>query len=269
MNEASSVPSHAPWPVCSLLGMHLARVRQAELVEHVFATLADGKGGWLVTANLDFLRRYVRDAQVRTLYDAADLRVADGAPLVWASRLQGDAVPERIAGSSLLWLLAERAARDGRSLYLLGGTPTANEGAARVLVERYPGLRICGCSCPAISSPPTADEVAHLQTELAALQPHILLVALGSPKQEELIARLRPHLPATWMMGVGVSLSFVAGELDRAPAWMQRTGLEFLHRLAQEPGRLARRYLVEDLPFALHLFPATLKTRLGARRPAP
>jgi N-acetylglucosaminyldiphosphoundecaprenol N-acetyl-beta-D-mannosaminyltransferase len=110
--------------------------------------------------------------------------------------------------------------------------------------------------------------VAHLQTELAALQPHILLVALGSPKQEELIARLRPHLPATWMMGVGVSLSFVAGELDRAPAWMQRTGLEFLHRLAQEPGRLARRYLVEDLPFALHLFPATLKTRLGARRPA-
>ena len=266
MNEASSVPSHAPWPVCSLLGMHLARVRQAELVEHVFATLADGKGGWLVTANLDFLRRYVRDAQVRTLYDAADLRVADGAPLVWASRLQGDAVPERIAGSSLLWLLAERAARDGRSLYLLGGTPTANEGAARVLVERYPGLRICGCSCPAISSPPTADEVAHLQSELVALQPHILLVALGSPKQEQVIAGLRQHLPTTWMMGVGASLSFVAGELARAPVWMQRAGLEFLHRLAQEPGRLARRYLVEDLPFALRLLPAALSARLRARR---
>jgi N-acetylglucosaminyldiphosphoundecaprenol N-acetyl-beta-D-mannosaminyltransferase len=248
------------------MGMRLARMRQADLVEHVFAALAEGKGGWLVTVNLDFLRRYVRDARVRALYDAADLRVADGAPLVWASRLQREALPERIAGSSLLWLLAERAARDGCSLYLLGGTPAANEGAARVLVERYPGLKICGRSCPAISSPPTSDEVAHLQTELAALQPHILLVALGSPKQEELIARLRPHLPATWMMGVGISLSFVAGELGRAPVWMRRAGLEWMHRLAQEPGRLARRYLVENLPFALRLFPSALAVRLRSRR---
>jgi N-acetylglucosaminyldiphosphoundecaprenol N-acetyl-beta-D-mannosaminyltransferase len=248
------------------MGMRLARMRQAELVEHVFATLAQGKGGWLVTANLDFLRRYVRDPHVRALYEAADLRVADGAPLVWASRVQGDAVPERIAGSSLLWLLAERAARDGCSLYLLGGTTTANEGAARALVRQYPGLRICGRSCPTISSPPTADEVVCLQSELAALQPSILLVALGSPKQEELIACLRPHLPATWMVGVGVSLSFVAGEIGRAPDWMGRAGLEWLHRLAQEPGRLARRYLVEDLPFALRLFPAALKARLRAKR---
>ena len=266
MNEAASIPSPAHLPVCNLMGMRLARMRQADLVEHVFAALAQGKGGWLVTANLDFLRRYVRDARVRAFYDAADLRVADGAPLVWASRLQGEALPERIAGSSLLWLVAERAARDGRALYLLGGTPAANEGAARVLFERYPGLRICGRSCPAISSPPTADEVALLQTELAALQPHILLVALGSPKQEELIAELHPHLPTTWMMGVGVSLSFVSGELGRAPAWMGQAGLEWLHRLAQEPGRLARRYLVEDLPFALRLLPAALSARLRARR---
>ena len=268
MNEASSTPSHAQLPVCSLMGMRLARVGQAELVEHVFAALAAGSGGWLVTANLDFLRRYVADAQVRALYDAADLRVADGAPLVWASRLQGEALPERVAGSSLVWLMAERASRDGRSLYLLGGTPAANEAAARVLVERYPGLHICGRSCPAISSPPAADEVAHLQSELVALQPHILLVALGSPKQELVIAGLRRHLPTAWMMGVGASLSFVAGELARAPVWMQRAGLEFLHRLAQEPGRLARRYLVEDLPFALRLFLAVLKARLRTRRPS-
>ena len=145
-------------------------------------------------ANLDFPRRYVRDAQVRALYDAADLRVADGAPLVWASRLQGEALPERVAGSSLVWLLAERAACDGRSLNLLGGTPAANAAAARVLAERYPGLHICGRSCPTISSPPAADEVAHLRSELVALQPHILLVALGSPKQEQVIAGLRRHL---------------------------------------------------------------------------
>jgi N-acetylglucosaminyldiphosphoundecaprenol N-acetyl-beta-D-mannosaminyltransferase len=111
-----------------------------------------------------------------------------------------------------------------------------------------------------------ADEVARLRSELVALKPHILLVALGSPKQEELIVRLRPHLPTTWMMGVGVSLSFVAGELGRAPVWMRRAGLEWMHRLAQEPGRLVRRYLVEDLPFALRLFSAVLMARLRARR---
>jgi N-acetylglucosaminyldiphosphoundecaprenol N-acetyl-beta-D-mannosaminyltransferase len=250
------------------MGMRLARLSRAELVERIFAALATGQGGWLVTANLDFLRRYVRDARVRALYDAADLRVADGAPLVWASRLQGDAVPERVAGSSLLWILAERAARDARSLYLLGGTSAANEGAARVLVQRYPGLHICGRFCPPVSSPPTADELVPLQSELAALRPHILLVAMGSPKQEEVIAALRPYLPATWMVGVGVSFSFVAGKLAQAPVWMQRAGLEWLHRLAQEPRRLARRYLIEDLPFALRLFSTAFKTRVRARKPS-
>ena len=120
----------------------------------------------------------------------------------------------------------------------------------------------------AISAPPTADELASLQSELTALRPDILLVALGSPKQEEVIAALRPHLPATWMVGVGASLSFAAGELDRAPVWMRRAGLEWLHRLAQEPSRLARRYLIEDLPFALRLFSAALKTRTRTRNPS-
>jgi len=91
---------------------------------------------------------------------------------------------------------------------------------------------------------------------------------MGSPKQEEVIAALRPYLPATWMVGVGVSFSFVAGKLAQAPVWMQRAGLEWLHRLAQEPRRLARRYLIEDLPFALRLFSTAFKTRVRARKPS-
>ena len=94
----------------------------------------------------------------------------------------------------------------------------------------------------------------------------LLLVALGTPKQEQLIQRLRAALPAAWMMGVGASLDFVAGRVARAPAWMQSCGLEWAHRLAQEPRRLARRYLVDDLPFTLRLlFEAT--ARRTARRP--
>jgi N-acetylglucosaminyldiphosphoundecaprenol N-acetyl-beta-D-mannosaminyltransferase len=94
------------------------------------------------------------------------------------------------------------------------------------------------------------------------LGPDILLVGLGSPKQEQLIRALRPLLPRTWMIGVGVSFSFLAGEIRRAPLWLQALGLEWVHRLLQEPRRLAKRYLVEDLPFAFRLFASALATRM-------
>jgi N-acetylglucosaminyldiphosphoundecaprenol N-acetyl-beta-D-mannosaminyltransferase len=263
------VSTQAPGPIdtrgpeCRLFGMRLARTSAADLVDHIFAELDRGRGGWLVTANLDFLRRYHHDAAARALYDAADLRVADGMPLAWAAWLQGTPLPERVAGSSLVFSLVERAAAKRRTLYLLGGSESANLGAARIFEERYPGLRLAGRSTPMFSAPPTHDELARVQDELASLRPDLLFVALGSPKQEQIIAALRPRLPATWMVGVGISLSFVAGEIHRAPRWMQRTGLEWAHRLAQEPGRLARRYLLEDLPFALRLLPSALLARFG------
>jgi N-acetylglucosaminyldiphosphoundecaprenol N-acetyl-beta-D-mannosaminyltransferase len=251
----------AELPAVSLMGMRLAKVDRHGLLDHMFAGLAAGRGGWLVTANMDFVRRYVHDPDSRALYDEADLRVADGTPLVWASRVQGDRLPGRVPGSSLIWLLAERAAREGKSLYLLGGTPSANAGAARVLAESYPGLALCGGSSPRVSSPPTPAEVDRLVDELVAARPDILLVGLGSPKQEHLIRALRARLPATWMIGVGITFSFVAGEIKRAPLWMRKTGIEWVHRMAQEPRRLAKRYLLHDLPFALRLFAHVLWKR--------
>src|SRR5256885_7766158 len=126
---------------CQLYGMTLARLDTEGLLDHVFAALARGRGGWVITANLDFLRRHVRDGAARALYDAADIRVADGMPLVWAARLQGDPLPERVAGSSLVGHIAERAAREGRSLYFLGGAPRARRRAAAWLRPRAPSLR--------------------------------------------------------------------------------------------------------------------------------
>lgn len=249
-------------PVVSLMGMRLAKVDRHGLLDHMFAALGAGRGGWLVTANMDFVRRHVNDADSRALYDAAEIRVADGTPMVWASRLQGEPLPGRIPGSSLIWLLAERAAAEHRSIYLLGGTPSANAGAAKVLAEKYPGLRLCGGSSPMVSSPPGAAEIDRLAGELVAARPDILLVGLGSPKQEHLIRALRSRLPATWMIGVGISFSFVAGEIKRAPRWMRKTGLEWIHRMAQEPRRLAKRYLLHDLPFAARLFAHALRKRL-------
>jgi N-acetylglucosaminyldiphosphoundecaprenol N-acetyl-beta-D-mannosaminyltransferase len=255
-------------PTASLMGLRLARVDRHRLLDHLFSSLRANSGGWLVTANLDFLRRYARDFQARELYDAAEIRVADGMPLVWACRIQGDNLPERIPGSSLVWLIVERAAQEGRSVYLLGGTPGANERAAKILVERYPSLRLCGGSSPLISSPPSAAEIEDVLAVLVEARPDILLVGLGSPKQEQLIRALRAHLPSTWMVGIGISLSFIAGDVKRAPTWMRKMGLEWVHRLLQEPRRLMRRYLIDDLPFALRLFPHALRVRM-MRRPGP
>lgn len=249
----------------SLMGLRLARIDRWQVLDHMFQALAGGRGGWLVTANLDFLRRYVVDRRSRSLYDAADLRVADGMPLIWACKLQGTPLPGRVPGSSLVWLLAERAAREGRSLYLLGGTPEANAGARDVFAKKYPGLVPCGGSSPVLASPPTPAQIDGIATELARHNPDILLVALGSPKQEQVIQALRQRFPCTWMVGVGISLSFVAGQLRRAPKWMRKAGLEWLHRLLQDPRRLAKRYLVDDIPFVLRLFPHALVRRLWRR----
>jgi len=253
-------------PAVSLMGLRLARLDRHRLLDYVFNCLRVGQGGWLVTANLDFLRRYVRDRESRELYDAADVRVADGMPLVWACKLQGQPLPERVPGSSLVWLLAERAAREGRSIYLLGGADGANEKARKVLAEKYPGLAWVGGTSPLVASPPAESDITAILAELRGRKTDILLVGLGSPKQEQLIRALRPHLPSTWMIGVGISFSFVAGDVKRAPTWMRRAGIEWMHRMMQEPRRLAKRYLLHDLPFALRLFPQAFLARFRQRQ---
>ena len=214
---------------------------------------ARGAGGWLVTANLDFVQRALESPESRGLYGEADLIVGDGAPLVWASRLRGEALPERVAGSDLVWSLARAAARSGRTLFLLGGEGRAAEVAARRFLHEVPGLRVVGHASPWVSSPPSEAEVRALRAEIAEAAPDLVFVALGSPKQEHVIRALRHDFPRAWWMGCGISLSFVAGSVGRAPRWMQRVGLEWVHRLLQEPRRLGRRYLFHNLPFAIRM----------------
>jgi N-acetylglucosaminyldiphosphoundecaprenol N-acetyl-beta-D-mannosaminyltransferase len=259
----------APFARVALCGMDLACIQSAELLDHMFAELGSGRGGWVITANLDFLRRHVRDPAARAVYAGADVRVADGMPLVWASKLRGTPLPERVAGSSLVLPLCQRAGREGRSVYLLGGEPEANAVAAARLLEECPGLVIAGQSSPRISAEPTAAEIEQLRTELLAARPAFVLVAFGSPKQERVIAELKRVLPDAWWLGVGISLSFLSGHVKRAPVLVQRLGLEWVHRLVQEPRRLFRRYIVEDLPFAFELLGRVLLERLTGSRGAP
>jgi N-acetylglucosaminyldiphosphoundecaprenol N-acetyl-beta-D-mannosaminyltransferase len=240
-------------------GAGIDRITEGEVVAVVREALASGRGGWIMTPNVDILRRSRRGAQYRQLLESADLVVADGMPLVWASRLGGQPVPERVAGSSLIWSLSAGLGHDRGSIFVIGGTPASRgvaDGAARAaqrLAERSPGLRIAGARCPPLGFDEDPQACAELCAEVAATRPDLVFVGLGFPKQEALIARLRRYLPGAWFVGCGAAVNFVAGDLGRAPRWMQRTGLEWAHRLGAEPRRLASRYLRHDAPYAMKL----------------
>lgn len=234
-------------------------------VEYLVRESSAGRGGWVITPNLDHMRRAASDNEFRTMLEEADVVVADGMPLIWASRLQGTPLPERVAGSSLVWSLAEAASKAGQSLYLLGGDPGTADQAAGVLKNRYPDLNIAGTDCPEVGFDKDPERIEQVLQKVLDAEPDIVYVGLGSPKQERLIQRARVGLPHVWWLGVGISLSFIAGDVRRAPRWIQKIGLEWIHRLLQEPGRLAKRYLVHGLPFAVRLFTGAIFARFHAR----
>jgi len=240
-----------------LAGVAFHPLTEADAVGRVRAGLARGEGGRILTPNVDILR------QAPAEYAAdATLVVADGMPLVWASRLAGTPLPERVAGSSLIWSLSRALAVDGRSVFLLGGQPPGGWArAADALRATCPTLRVAGLS-PAFGFD-TSARFARVQDAVVAAAPDLVLVGLGYPRQEDVISRLRPLLPAAWFLGCGAAIDFVAGDRRRAPGWMQRGGLEWLHRLGTEPRRLAGRYLRRDAPYAARLLANAAAQRYG------
>lgn len=266
-NEVTADPQASPpsrevrYSTVTLRTVRFHAITERECIDGIMEAIARGEGGWVVTPNLDILRRCDASPTFRAMIEDADLVVADGMPLVWASRLQGTPLPERVAGSNLIVSLTEAAASQGRRVYLLGGEPGAADRAGAVLRERFPDLELAGTYCPPLGFEEDESEMARIRDRLLEAQPEIIYVALGSPKQEHLIRRFRDDLPGAWWLGVGVSLSFVSGHVKRAPTWIQRLGLEWVHRLAQEPRRLARRYLIDGIPFGLRLLASSLARR--------
>ena len=210
-------------------------------LERIDRLIADGKPSYFITANLHYAMLSAEIPRLREVNSQAAFILADGMPLVWASRLLKEPLPERVAGSDLIWKMAERAAERGYRLYLLGGAPGIAEEAAKKLEARYPGLSIAGTACPPFRKW-TLEEEAAIVDRIRASRPHILLVAFGQPKGELWIAEHREKLMVPLCVQVGASLDFVAGKVRRAPRWIQRSGMEWAYRLAQEPRRLVGRY---------------------------
>jgi len=250
------------------MGVSLDCLSEAQTVDLLAKRIDDSVGAFVVTANLDHLRRCRKDPAYRQLVSKADVVVADGMPLIWASRLQGgNQLPERVAGSTMMFSLCQRAANDGHSIFLLGGYPEeVAEQAGEALKEKYPGLKIAGTFCPPFGFEHDEAQMQQIEQMLKDASPDIVYVALGSPKQEYLSQTLRAILPASVWIGIGISLSFATGDVQRAPAILQKLGLEWVHRLVQEPKRLFRRYIIDGLPFAAILGTNALFARLFRRK---
>ncbi|SHE83467.1 N-acetylmannosaminyltransferase [Desulfofundulus australicus DSM 11792] len=253
----------------NLLGARVDAVDLAGAVEKVAAFVAAGHPHQVITLNPEILYRAQKEPELLDLINRADLVTADGIGIVWAAKVAGTPVPERVTGIDLMLALVERAAREGWRIFLLGAAPGVAEEAARRLREKHPGLVVAGTQhgyfrpgageaggeaaftapgrAPVASSGdggrpgeprvPTEGEVVE---QIRRARPDLLFVALGAPKQEQFIDRYKEVLGVPVAMGVGGSFDVIAGRVARAPEWMRRLHLEWLGRLIREPRRWRR-----------------------------
>ncbi len=217
-------------------------------LDRIVGLCRTGTGGSVVTPNVDHVVMAETDEGLKAAYDDADLSLTDGKPLVWLAQAMGRPVPGKISGSDLMRPLIARAAKEGLRCFFLGGKDGIAQKAADILVAENPGLIVAGCYSPrfGFDRDPVSDQ-AVVDVVIAA-KPDLLFIALGAPKQELWMHKHKAALAPAVGLGIGASLDFIAGSVQRAPKWMSNVGLEWVFRIGQEPRRMAERYLVRDRP---------------------
>ena len=226
-----------------------------DAVEHCCElALGSQLGRYVVTPNVDHIVQLERDQELREVYRDADLILTDGKPLIWISQLYGRPIKEKISGSDLFPSLCLEASKRGLTLFFFGAAPGVAQKAADNLAAKFPGLRIVGTMSPDYGFERVPEKVDEAIDRINEVEPDVLIVGLGCPKQEKFIYQYRNRIHAKLMLGLGASLDFEAGNVTRAPKWMQRCGLEWLYRITQDPARLAKRYLVDDVKIVPLIF---------------
>lgn len=259
-------------PTTTVAEVAFSNVTMQETVALILLIVQKGNSAQhICTGNLDHLFQLQSDAEFRRAYESAALVLPDGMPIVWMSHLsrQKEQKPlrERVAGSDLFWELVQASEVYGLRLFFLGGAPGSAEKARAVAQERFPGCHICGVYCPPQETFNTAQEQAHIESLVREAAPDVLLVGLGAPKQEKWIHANKARLGVPVSVGVGGTFEMAAGVVRRAPRWMQSSGTEWMYRLVQDPSRLWRRYLCNDLPFLMRLLARSLRHRVVAPLP--
>lgn len=232
-----------------ILGVRFHNIDLAQFFEQVDRIVMERNPAYIVTPNIDHIVRLENDVEFQRAYVHAALVVCDSKPLMWAARLLGVTLRQKLSGSDLVYWLSEHAAKKNYRLFLLGAGPGIAEEARDILAARYPGLNVVGCHCPPLGFEKDPAETARIAGILAEAQPDICYVALGSPKQEIWMAAHARECGVPLMLGIGAGLDFVAGRFKRAPRWMQRCGIEWFWRLCSDPRRLFKRYIIDDSRF--------------------
>jgi N-acetylglucosaminyldiphosphoundecaprenol N-acetyl-beta-D-mannosaminyltransferase len=253
-----------------LFGIDIDPLRMSEAVGRLLDWVDDDdrRCRYVVTPNADHAVLFQEHESLRNAYADAELVLVDGIPVLLAAKLLRRGVPERVTGSDLVPALFDAASRkscdasvspalkiDARTttrqlrVYLLGAAPGVAQRAATKIEERWPAVRIVGCDSPAIGFEKRPEENDAILNRVAAAEADVLIVGLGAPKQELWVHAHRRRIAAPVTLCVGATIDFLAGERRRAPVWMQRIGLEWLHRMMSEPRRLAKRYLRDAAKF--------------------
>ncbi len=237
------------FPTIPLFGMHIHRVDMDEAIAQIKAWVASHEETgshrcrFVVTPNVDHAVLLQDHGGLKRAYERADLVLADGHPIVWASRFLGRGLPERVPGSDLVPMLFQSMTdKPSLRVFLLGAAPGVGLRAADRIHSRYPNVEVVGVYSPPIGFEKDARENETILQEIAAVQPDVLVIGLGAPKQECWIEQHCDRIQANVALCVGATIDFLAGEKKRAPVWMQRFGIEWLHRMLSEPNRMIKRY---------------------------
>jgi len=247
-----------------LMEMPIDPLTVGDAVQRVFKGVARGTGGTVLTLNIDILRQYRSSPVLRSVFEHTSVLVADGMPLVVASRLQGTPLPSRVTGTDLLWAITSEAALPGVSIYMAGGRPGDAQRAAEELRRHFPELDVTTRPC-LVRPESEAQEVAALSRTLVASAPDVVFLGLPFHAEVAVITALREKLPSTWFVGVGSTFELVSGERTRPPAFLRRLCLEWAWRLTRQP-ELWHRYLIEDMPIVARLGVDALRVRLHHHR---
>lgn len=213
-----------------------------EAIEGIDKLICERNHSYIITPNMDHIVLIENDDLFKEVYDHADLVLTDGKPLIWISKMLGNPIKEKVSGSDLFPRICDLAAENGYKIFILGAAEGVADKAAEKLSNKLPTLDIVGTYSPPFGFEADKNEVDEIVTMINAAKADILAVALGSPKGEKFIYRIRDKIDVAISISIGATIDFEAGNVKRAPKWMSDCGLEWLYRISQDPGRLVKRY---------------------------
>lgn len=232
-----------------IFNIKIDNISMKECISKLDNLINDGKYHYVVTPNVDHIVKLQNDDYFLEVYKKADIVVADGMPIIWYSKLIKRPIIEKISGSDLFPKVCELCSNKGYTIFLLGAADGIAEIAKKKLENKYKGLRIIGTYSPKYGFEDDINEIKNIINIINKNKPDILAVGLGAPKQEKFIYKYREELKVPVSLAIGATIDFEAGNIKRAPRWMQKIGMEWFYRLIKEPKRMYKRYIIEDRKF--------------------